>query len=141
MVTADRAAPVELASAGTAVVTPDDRGRLTRTHHFLDPSLAAGELRGRREPETYDRHRLLTRRVRGHSGPLDPGALARLLAVHRDDGAEVCCHAPADGTLGDRRVTLATVAVDPEGRSLAVHAGGPCTAGPSTWTELTAPTR
>ncbi|MET9540014.1 C45 family peptidase [Streptomyces sp. NPDC006553] len=226
VVTADRAASVELAPAGSAVVAPDDRGWLVRTNHFLAPALAAGELRGRREPETYDRHRLLTERVLTHdggpgtdaldseatgpetsrleasgqetsgqeacgrdgssrdasgreaSGPdatdgaargpdrpdgaalgsdalapdgpdgaapgpgrLDPGALVRLLTAHRDDGAEVCCHAPAEGRLGSRWATLATVAVDPAERCLRVHDGGPCSAGPGTWTPLTAPRR
>ncbi|MFB6842134.1 C45 family autoproteolytic acyltransferase/hydolase [Streptomyces sp. NPDC056361] len=141
VVTAERAASVELALAGSAVVVPDDRGWLTRTNHFLDPSLAAGELRGRREPETYDRHRLLGRRVRAHTGPLGPDALVRLLSAHREDGAEVCCHAPAEGALGSRWATLATLAVDPAERRLLVHDGGPCTADPSTWTPLTAPTR
>ena len=137
VVTADAAASVELAPGGSAVVTPDDRGWLVRTNHFLAPALAAGELRGHREPETYDR--LLTARVSGHGGPLGAGALVDLLAAHRGDGAEVCCHAPADGTLGSRWATLATVAVDPAERRLLVHDGGPCTAGPSTWTPLTAP--
>lgn len=139
VVTADRAASVELAPGRSAVIIPDDRGWLVRTNHFLDPDLAAGELRGRREPETYDRHRLLTARVREHAGPLGSDALVGLLAAHRDDGAEVCCHAPAEGTLGGRWATLATVAVDPAERRLLVHDGGPCTAGPSTWTRLTAP--
>ncbi|MFE5946616.1 C45 family autoproteolytic acyltransferase/hydolase [Streptomyces sp. NPDC056480] len=186
VVTPDRAASVELAPAGSAVVAPDDRGWLVRTNHFLAPALATGELRGRREPETYDRHRLLTERVLTHddglvtdaseaeapgregsgpkasgaeasglhaSGPdapggavpgasaLGPDALVRLLAAHRDDGAEVCCHAPADGRLGSRWATLATVAVDPAERCLRVHDGGPCSAGPETWIPLTAPRR
>lgn len=141
VVTADRAASVELSPGGSAVLTPDDRGVLVRTNHFLDPVLATSELRGRREPETYDRHRLLTARGRGHTGPLGPAELVELLAAHREDGAEVCCHAPADGTLGSRWATLATVAVDPAERRLLVHDGGPCSAAPSTWTPLTAPTR
>ncbi|MEU7297244.1 C45 family peptidase [Streptomyces exfoliatus] len=141
VVTADRAASVELAPAGSAVVAPDGRGRLVRTNHFLTPALAAGELRGRRDPETYDRHRLLTERLRGHTGPFGPDALVSLLAAHRDDGAEVCCHAPAEGVLGGRWATLATVAVDPAERRLMVHDGGPCTAGPETWTRLEAPGR
>ncbi|MFD3661520.1 C45 family autoproteolytic acyltransferase/hydrolase [Streptomyces sp. NPDC058659] len=156
VVTADRAVSVELAPGGSAVVAPDDRGWLVRTNHFLDPALAAGELRGRREPETYDRHRLLTTRVREHTGrlgtgplaarPLTPGPLGTdtlvdLLTAHREDGAEVCCHAPAEGTLGGRWATLATVAVDPAEKRLLVHDGGPCTAGPASWTPLTAPTR
>ncbi|MGW1250516.1 C45 family autoproteolytic acyltransferase/hydolase [Streptomyces sp. NPDC002535] len=146
VVTPDRAASVELSPGGSAVVAPDDGGLLVRTNHFLDPVLAAAELRGRREPETYDRHRLLTERVRAHDdgpGPavLGPDVLVRLLAAHRDDGAEVCCHAPAEGRLGSRWATLATVALDPAERRLAVHDGGPCSAGPGTWTPLTAPRR
>ncbi|WP_395359768.1 C45 family autoproteolytic acyltransferase/hydrolase [Streptomyces sp. YH02] len=143
VVTADGAASVELSPAGSAVVAPDDRGRLVRTNHFLAPALAAGEHRGRREPETYDRHRLLTERVLRHDGgaALGPDALAGLLTAHRDDGAEVCCHAPAEGRLGSRWATLATVAVDPARRRLMVHDGGPCSAGPGTWTPLTAPRR
>ncbi|MFD3535728.1 C45 family autoproteolytic acyltransferase/hydolase [Streptomyces sp. NPDC058664] len=141
VVTADRAASVELAPAGSAVVEPDDRGWLVRTNHFLAPALTVGELRGRREPETYDRHRLLAERVLGHTGPLGPDALVNLLAAHRDDGAEVCCHAPAEGDLGSRWATLATVAVDPAERRLMVHDGGPCTAGPETWTRIEAPGR
>ncbi|MFF5921374.1 C45 family autoproteolytic acyltransferase/hydrolase [Streptomyces flavochromogenes] len=151
VVTGDRAASVELAPAGSAVVAPDDRGWLVRTNHFLAPALAAGELRGRREPETYDRHRLLTARVLTHDGgrgtdasdavALGPDTLVRLLTAHRDDGAEVCCHAPAEGSLGSRWATLATVAVDPAERCLTVHDGGPCSAGPETWTALTAPRR
>lgn len=70
VVTADRAASVETSPAGSAVIAPDDGEWLVRTNHFLAPALAAGELRGRREPETYDRHRLLTARVRGRPGPL-----------------------------------------------------------------------
>ncbi|MGW8599751.1 C45 family autoproteolytic acyltransferase/hydrolase [Streptomyces sp. NPDC055893] len=176
VVTPDRAASVELSPGGSAVVAPDDGGLLVRTNHFLDPVLAAAELRGRREPETYDRHRLLTERVRAHDdgpgtgvsgtgvsgtgapgpdvlgpdvfgpdvlGPdvFGPDVLVRLLAAHRDDGAEVCCHAPAEGRLGSRWATLATVALDPAERRLAVHDGGPCSAGPGTWTPLTAPRR
>ncbi|NWF25537.1 penicillin acyltransferase [Streptomyces sp. PKU-EA00015] len=139
VVTADRAASVETSPAGSAVITPDDRGWLVRTNHFLDPALATGELRGRRAPETYDRHRLLTARVLGRPGPDGPDDLARLLTAHRDDGAEVCCHAPEGGALGTRWATLATVAVDPAERRLQVHEGGPCSARPSAWTPVTAP--
>ncbi|MCX4979820.1 C45 family peptidase [Streptomyces sp. NBC_00572] len=142
VVTADRAASVELAPAGSAVVAPDDRGWLVRTNHFLAPALVAGELRGRREPETYDRHRLLTARAVEQDGETpDADALVGLLTAHREDGAEVCCHAPAEGRLGSRWATLATVAVDPAERRLLVHEGGPCSAGRETWIPLTAPRR
>ncbi|MEU3844718.1 C45 family peptidase [Streptomyces sp. NPDC028635] len=142
VVTADRAASVELSPAGSAVVHPDAEGWLVRTNHFLAPGLTGGELRGRREPETYDRHRVLSRRVRGRTAPAGPGELAALLTAHGgDDGAQVCCHAPDGGELGTRWATLATVALDVAGRRLAVHRGGPCGAGPATWTSVTAPAR
>lgn len=142
VVTPDRAASVEISPAGAAVITPQDTGWLVRTNHFLDPALAAGELRGRREPETYDRHRLLTARIRHHQAPDGPDDLTGLLTAHPEDGAEVCCHAPAGGTLGTRWATLATLAVDPAQRRLLVHDGGPCSAGgAATWASLTAPTR
>ncbi|MEV0980042.1 C45 family peptidase [Streptomyces sp. NPDC049915] len=142
VVTADRAASVELSPAGSAVVHPDAEGWLVCTNHFLAPGLAAGELRGRREPETYDRHRVLSRRVLGRAAPAGPGELAELLTAHGDeDGAQVCCHAPDGGEPGSRWATLATVALDVAGRRLAVHKGGPCSAGPATWTSVTATTR
>ncbi|MFF9814738.1 C45 family autoproteolytic acyltransferase/hydolase [Streptomyces sp. NPDC014006] len=139
VVTADRTASVELSPAGSAVVHPDAEGWLVRTNHFLAPGLAAGELRGRREPETYDRHRVLSRRVLGRAAPAGPG---ELLTAHGDeDGAQVCCHAPDGGEPGSRWPTLATVALDVAGRRLALHKGGPCSAGPATWTSVTATTR
>ncbi|POX51354.1 penicillin acyltransferase [Streptomyces sp. Ru71] len=142
VVTADRAASVELSAAGSAVVEPGAEGWLVRTNHFLAPGLAAGELRGRREPETYERHRLLSRRVLGRGAPAGPGELADLLTAHGDeDGAQVCCHAPDGGDLGTRWATLATVALDATERHLTVHKGSPCTAGPTTWTTTRAPVR
>ncbi|WP_234040602.1 hypothetical protein [Micromonospora coerulea] len=91
---------VEVSPAGVAVVPPNEEGWLLHTNHFLDPVLAAGELRGRREPETYDRFRALSARVREWRDPDSVGDLAALLTVHADDGAEVCCHPPIDGRLG-----------------------------------------
>lgn len=137
IVTADEAASVELSPAGSAVIAPADDGWLVRTNHFLDPGLAGGELRGHREPETYDRRRLLVDRVTGRPAPDDgPTGLAALLTAHAADGPEVCCHAPADGSFGSRWATLATVALDPAERRIAVHNGGPCTANDSTWTTI-----
>ncbi|MGW5687109.1 C45 family autoproteolytic acyltransferase/hydolase [Nonomuraea sp. NPDC003754] len=138
VVTAGRAASVELSPAGARVVEPDGDGWLVRTNHFLDPALAAGELRGRLDPDTHDRLRLLGARVRGRPGLDGPGDLATLLTAHPGDGAEVCCHAPAGGALGTRWATLATVAIEPADRRILVHDGGPCTARPPAWTALTA---
>ncbi|MEU9832474.1 C45 family peptidase [Streptosporangium sp. NPDC048047] len=141
VVTADRVASVEVSPAGAAVVRPDAGGWLVRTNHFQDPVLAAGEHRGRLEPETYDRLRVLGERVRGRDGIGGPGDLAALLTVHPGDGAEVCCHAPAGGRLGTRWATLATVLVEPAAGLFQVHDGGPCTAGPGTWETLAVPAR
>ncbi|MFI7043033.1 C45 family autoproteolytic acyltransferase/hydolase [Streptosporangium sandarakinum] len=140
VVTAGRAASVEVSPAGAAVVHPDAEGWLVRTNHFQDPVLAAGEHRGRLEPETYDRLRVLGERVRGRNGIAGPDDLAALLTAHPGDGAEVCCHAPAGGRLGTRWATLATVLVEPAAGLFQVHDGGPCTAGPGTWETLAVPT-
>ncbi|GLX02401.1 C45 family peptidase [Microtetraspora sp. NBRC 16547] len=136
VVTAEQAACVELSPAGAAVVPPDEAGRLVHTNHFVDPALAEGEFRGRAEPETYDRFRLLSDRMR-ERGDID-GAddVAALLDAHPGDGAEVCCHPPVGGTLGTRWATLATVVVEPAAGRLLVHDGGPCTARPSAWTTV-----
>lgn len=141
IVTADRAACVEVSPAGVAVAPPNDEGWLLHTNHFVDPVLAAGELRGRREPETYDRFRVLSARVREWRDPDSVDDLAALLTVHPDDGAEVCCHPPTDGPLGARWATLATVAVEPAARRLMLQSGGPCSARPWTWIPVTAPPR
>ncbi|MEU8270496.1 C45 family peptidase [Sphaerisporangium sp. NPDC049002] len=137
IVTEGRAASVELSPAGAVTVHPDGEGWLLHTNHFIDPVPAAGELRGRLEPETHDRLRVLSARAHERHGLDGPGDLADLLNVHQDGGAEVCCHAPPTGRLGTRWATLATVAVDPAARRLHVHDGGPCSATPSTWTSLT----
>ncbi|WP_433414280.1 C45 family autoproteolytic acyltransferase/hydrolase [Microtetraspora malaysiensis] len=141
VVTADRAACVELSPAGAAVITsdltmPDGSAWLVHTNHFADPALAAGEFRGRAEPETYDRARLLAGRIR-HGWRLDDADdLAALLTAHPGDGAEICCHASADGRLGTRWASLATIAVEPRAGRLMVHDGGPCSAHPSAWIAL-----
>ncbi|MET9064286.1 C45 family peptidase [Streptosporangium sandarakinum] len=140
VVTAGRAASVEVSPAGAAVVHPDAEGWLVRTNHFQDPALATGEYRGRLEPETYDRLRVLGERVRERDGIGGPDDLADLLTAHPGDGAEVCCHAPAGGRLGTRWATLATVLVEPAAGLFQVHDGGPCTAGPGTWETLVVPT-
>nr|WP_240942054.1 C45 family peptidase [Planosporangium thailandense] len=139
VVTPDRSACVEVSPAGVAVIPPDDEGWLLHTNHFVDPVLARGDLRGRREPETYDRLRLLSARVRDRSGLDGVDDLAALLTAHPDDGAEACCHPPAGGRIGTRWATLATIAVEPAARRLMVHSGGPCTATPSTWLPVTVP--
>jgi isopenicillin-N N-acyltransferase-like protein len=140
VVTADQSACVELSPAGAAVIPPDEQGWLLHTNHFVDPELARSDLRGRREPETYDRMRVLSARLRDLPGLDGVDHLAALLTVHPDDGAEVCCHPPVDGRLGTRWSTLATIAVEPAARRVMVHPGGPCSAKPSTWLPVTAPT-
>ncbi|GAA3794127.1 C45 family autoproteolytic acyltransferase/hydolase [Sphaerisporangium flaviroseum] len=139
VVTAEQVASVEVSPAGAVAVPPNEGGWLVRTNHFLDPLLAAGELRGRLEPETYDRLRVLGARVHERQGLDGADDLAALLTVHPDGGAEVCCHPPAGGSLGTRWETLATVAVEPAAGRLLVHDGGPCSAHASTWTTVTPP--
>jgi isopenicillin-N N-acyltransferase like protein len=137
VVTADESACIEVSPAGAAVV-PGRDGWLVHTNHFLDPVLATGERRGRQEPETFDRQRVLADRARRVGSVDDRYDVAALLDVHPDGGAEVCCHPPVAATLGARWATLATVAVEPAAHRLWVHPGGPCGVSTDGWVRLTA---
>lgn len=125
VVTSGDAACVEMSPAGVGVVAPSD-GWLVHTNHFLDPVLARGERVTDDVTTTFERADLLRSRVKGVSSPLDGEALVALLCAHDDDGVPVCRHAEPDAPTGYRTATLATVAVDPVARSVAISVGGPC---------------
>jgi isopenicillin-N N-acyltransferase-like protein len=127
---ADRTACVEASAAGIARV-PAEAGWTVHTNHFLDPGLAADDLRLGPESDSEPRLTLLRDRLAGRP-PGSADQLRELLCAHESDGAPVCCHAPATGQLGSRWQSLATVAVLPAERSLRVLSGGPC--GPAGWT-------
>ncbi|MDQ2836643.1 MAG: C45 family peptidase [Actinomycetota bacterium] len=125
---AERAVCVEASSAGVHEL-PLDGEWAVHTNHFLNPMLAAGELRTGPETDTLQRLALLRQRLtatrwRGGAGSSDE--LRLLLCAHDADGAPVCCHLLPDAPLGARWQTLATVAIEPVAGRLKVLAGGPC---------------
>ncbi len=124
---AERVSCLEASSAGVFEVAARD-GWVAHTNHFVNPVLTGGELRTGPGTDTLVRLDLLTARLAG-SEPRSPDELRQLLCAHEQDGAPVCCHAPADGALGERWQTLATVVVEAAGRTLHVLPGGPCESG------------
>lgn len=124
---AERVSCLEASSEGVVQVPAHD-GWTVHTNHFVSAVLADGELRTGPETDTLVRHQLLTSRL-AEAAPQSPDELRQLLCAHESDGAPVCCHAPADGALGTRWQTLATVALEPVTRTLSVLAGGPCESG------------
>jgi isopenicillin-N N-acyltransferase-like protein len=122
---ADRIACLEAGPAGVAEVAAAGAW-IVRTNHFLDPALAAGGLPVSADSDTVARAALLESRLAGGcaAGPAD--RLFELLCAHESDGAALCCHPPADGPLGTRWQSLATVQLEPAARTLTVLAGGPC---------------
>jgi isopenicillin-N N-acyltransferase like protein len=125
VVTPDEAACVEISPAGVGVVEPAD-GWLVHANHFLDPQLAEGERVTLDVTTTFERQELLRSRVKGVAGPLDGEGLTGLLRAHDEDGVAVCRHLDPAAPFGYRSATLATVAVHPARRSVAVSAWGPC---------------
>ncbi len=137
----DRAVCLEVTPAGVAAVKADGDW-LVHTNHFLDPGLAAGDLRVAPEPETLARLRLLAERVRSRTAPASRDLLVETLCAHEDaDGAEVCCH-PGEGQgFGTAWQTLATIVLDPTARTMALARGGPCEIDPGDWSNLSSRTR
>lgn len=125
---AERAVCVEASSAGVHEI-PLDGEWAVHTNHFVNPTLAAGDLRTGPETDTLQRLALLRQRVAAASwggGAGSSDELRQLLCAHDADGAPVCCHLMPDAPLGARWQTLATVAIEPAAGRLKVLAGGPC---------------
>ncbi|WP_226531812.1 C45 family autoproteolytic acyltransferase/hydolase [Microbacterium paraoxydans] len=119
-----RAVSIELSPGGAAVVHPDEDGLLVHTNHFLDATLAEGEM----VPDKSSTFPRLTH-LRERSARLrtaDPVARAQAMLVHEADGAAVCCHPDPALTFEHRWETLTTIGVDVERAELQFHEGGPC---------------
>lgn len=123
---------LELSPAGLGVVEPDAGGRLLHTNHFMDPLLAAGERLAPEDPDTIARLDELGRRAAA-LGAETVAERAAALAVHREDGAALCCHPVAGATLADEWETLLTVALEVEAATMAYFDGAPCAATPEAW--------
>ena len=118
---------VEVSPAGPGFVTPDDRGVLVHTNHFLDVPGRAGDTGVRDGPGTILRLDLAKRRMAAmHPGEVTPEAVLAAMASHRGGSSAMCCHPEPGAALGDRWTTLATIVADPAARELKVYRGGPC---------------
>ena len=119
---------VELSPAGPGFVTPDLRGVLVHTNHFLEQPGRSGDTAVREAPNTVLRldhaHRSMARIP---DGEVDAEAILAAMDSHRGGGpGGICCHPAAGAPFGDRWRTLATVIVEPAGARMTLRRNGPC---------------
>jgi isopenicillin-N N-acyltransferase-like protein len=118
---------VEVSPAGPAFVTPDDRGVLVHTNHFLEQPGRSADTGVREGPGTILRLDLAKRRMAAmRPGEVTPEAVLAAMASHRGGSSAMCCHPEPGSALGDRWTTLATIVAEPAARELRVYRGGPC---------------
>ena len=107
-------------------MTPDDRGVLVHTNHFVEHPGRDGDTAVREAPGPILRLDLARRRMAAmRPGEVTPAAVLAAMASHRGGASAMCCHPEPGAALGDRWTTLATVVAEPALRELRVHRGGP----------------
>jgi isopenicillin-N N-acyltransferase like protein len=127
------ACTVELSPAGPGFVTPDARGVLVHTNHFLADPGRTGDAMVREAPDSVLRlDHALRRTARLADGEIDAAVLLKALASHRGGSGAICCHPAAGAVFGDRWTTLATIVLDPAAGDMRVLPGGPCAHVPAT---------
>jgi isopenicillin-N N-acyltransferase like protein len=118
---------VELSPVGPGFVTPDERGVLVHTNHFLAEPGRLADTMVRQGPDSVLRldhaRRAMGRQVEGE---VDEDSLLSALRSHRGGSGAICCHPAATAVFGDRWRTLATVTVEPARRRLTLRRNGPC---------------
>lgn len=118
---------VELSPAGPGFVTPDDRGVLVHTNHFVAEPGRLADTMVREAPDSVlrlDHARRAMSRVT--EGAIDEDAILGALRSHRGGWGAICVHPDPAAEFGDRWRTLATVIVDPAARRMTLHSNGPC---------------
>jgi Acyl-coenzyme A:6-aminopenicillanic acid acyl-transferase len=126
----------ELSPVGVATLRPRD-GLLVHTNHFLDPLGADGEKPGVYDPDSQQRHALVSVRLARDGAPAD----ARRLLDHLRSGPgepPLCCVPEPGAVFGERWRTLATVVLEPAHRRVRILAGSPLDADRRPWIELRA---
>jgi isopenicillin-N N-acyltransferase-like protein len=117
----------EVSPAGPGFLTPDERGVLVHTNHFLEQPGRSGDTGVRAGPGTILRLDLARRRMAAmRPGEVTPAGVLAAMASHRGGPSAMCCHPNAGDGLGDRWTTLATIVAEPAARELTVYRGGPC---------------
>jgi isopenicillin-N N-acyltransferase like protein len=124
----------ELSPVGVATLRPRD-GYLVHTNHFLDPLGAEREKPGVYDPDSQQRHALITARTGRDGAPADP---TRLLEHLRSGPGEppLCCVPEPGAVFGERWATLATIVLEPAHRRARILAGSPLDADRRPWIEL-----
>jgi isopenicillin-N N-acyltransferase-like protein len=127
------AACIELSPGRTAVIGVDGSRLLVHTNHFLDGSLAEGDLSLERS-STYPRYRMLRERAATFAAAgADSLALAEGLAIHQEEGAPVCCHPDPALEFHQRWESLITISLDLENSALQFHDSRPCQVRRESW--------
>ncbi|MGO1972178.1 MAG: C45 family autoproteolytic acyltransferase/hydrolase [Propionibacteriaceae bacterium] len=118
-----RAASLELAPAGVAVVEPVD-GLLVHTNHFLDPGLAAGEATSDTSTTGVRLDHAAGQRVDLVTAT-DTITTAQALCGGAGAEAPVCVRAKPAAALADRWETLLTIGLDIETAKIDWYPGPP----------------
>lgn len=118
---------VELSPAGPGFVTPDDRGVLVHTNHFVAEPGRSGDTGVREGPDSVLRLDHARRAMaRLEAGTVDEDAIVGALRSHRGASGAICCHPAPDADFGDRWETLATITLEPVPARMSLRRGGPC---------------
>jgi isopenicillin-N N-acyltransferase-like protein len=118
---------VELSPAGPGFVTPDERGVLVHTNHFLAEPGRHNDTMVRFGPDSVLRLDHARRSMaRQAEGEIDEHSILDTMRSHRGGSGAICCHPSPSAAFGDRWRTLATVIAEPSSRRLTLHRNGPC---------------
>ncbi|MEO3860508.1 C45 family peptidase [Acrocarpospora sp. B8E8] len=118
------AATLEICPDGVAVVPPDEEGFLVHTNHFIDPTLAEGDLMPE-SSDTWDRMAVLGRRRELLRSSLVDERFA-FLRRHAADGGAVCCHPNPELAFEHRWRSLITIDLDYDQHAVRHVDAGPC---------------
>ena len=118
---------VEVSPAGPGFVTPDERGVLVHTNHFLAEPGRLADTMVRLGPDSVLRLDHARRAMaRQELGSIGEDSILGALHSHRGGSGAICCHPAAGAAFGDRWRTLATVTVEPAARRMTLRRNGPC---------------
>jgi len=130
---------VELSPAGPGFLTPDDRGVLVHTNHFVAEPGRSADTMVREGPDSVLRLDHARRAMaRLAPGTVDEQAIIGAMRSHRGGSGAICCHPAPDAEFGDRWETLATITLEPAAARMTLRRGGPCRCEPATLVSATA---
>ena len=117
---------VEAAPDAVRLVVPEDGGYVAHTNHFLDPAaLGVSEPRSERRPHSYTRLARI-RELLSARAPVSVGDLESCLRDHDNYPDSVCRHKNPDDPPEEWAVTVTSVIMDLDQRSLSLTDGHPC---------------